>query len=178
MTIAACAPITPTPGVVVFNSGEFLAIFPEFTNINSGAPSALQNNFNLATLQLDNSCCSRVSNANTRQSLLYLLTAHITALAQGTDTQPASGTVGRVASATEGSVSAQLDMGSSTSQAAAYYQQTTYGAQFWQATVRFRTFYVAAAPRRNYGPFPYFNGPGVEYGNGGGSCGGGGYGCN
>jgi hypothetical protein len=54
--------------------------------------------------------------------------------------------VGRVSSASEGSVSASMDMGQQ-SKNAAFWLQTQYGATFWQATAKYRTMrYVL--PRR------------------------------
>ncbi len=147
MTIAACAPVTITTGVVVFSAPEFLALYPQFT-----AQSAfLQNNFNLATTQLNNTCgCSgtsppgpwpqggggsRVIDANLRQTLLYLLTCHITKLLNGEGSTPATGLVGRIADATEGTVSASVEYDA---QGGAYYLQTQYGVTYWQATAPYR----------------------------------------
>jgi len=83
--VIPCATINPVFGLVQFSAAEFLSSYPEFTGINIAAPSALANNFASATLLLNNSCCSRVQDANTRLQLLYLLTAHITAIAQGSN---------------------------------------------------------------------------------------------
>ena len=62
--------------------------------------------------------------------------------------------VGRVASASEGSVSVSLEYASSTSVNQAWFFQTPYGAQFWQATAAYRQMrYVAPMPR-NFNPWP------------------------
>lgn len=145
MTIAACPPSTPiTPGVVVFSSDEFLAIYPEFAG---AATPALQFNFNLASLNISNCCGSPVPDPNVRQSLLYLLTAHITALftpsAQNTNQPP--GIVGRISNATEGSVSVGAQMPGTIS--SAWFDQTKYGAQFWAITAVFRTMHHIPAPQ-------------------------------
>jgi hypothetical protein len=85
MTVVACTPPTFTPGIVQFSAAEFLASYPEFTGINNNAPASLANDFVGATFLLNNTCCSRVCDANQRQYLLYLLTAHIAAIHQGTN---------------------------------------------------------------------------------------------
>ncbi len=143
MTIATCPPSTPTPhGVVVFVPGDFKVSFPEFATVADGA---LTLNFDLATLQLNNSCRSAVINAATREKLLNLLVAHITQLRNGINGQPAAGIVGRVSDATEGSVSVGTDMGT-TVYGQAYYMQTQWGALFWQSTARFRRMQYVPAP--------------------------------
>lgn len=144
MTIAACPPSIPiTPGVVVFDSAEFLAIYPEFTGAD---PTALGFNFALATLNISNCCGSPVPDPNVRQSLLYLLTAHITALftpsAQNNNAPP--GIVGRISNATEGSVSVGAQFPSTPE--SAWFDQTKYGAQFWAITAVFRTMHYIPAP--------------------------------
>jgi hypothetical protein len=62
-----------------------LASYPEFTGINNATPQSLANDFVGATFLLNNSCCSRVQDANQRLFLLYLLTAHIATIFQGTN---------------------------------------------------------------------------------------------
>lgn len=143
MTIAACPPSTPiTKGVVVFVPGDFKAAFTSFATVSDGA---LQLSFNLATLQLNNSCGSRVCDANLRESLLNLLVAHITALKDGENGNPPAGIVGRVDKAQEGSVSVSTDMGTVV-YGQAYYLQTQWGAMYWQATAQFRTAVYIPAP--------------------------------
>src|SRR6201999_4036529 len=79
-------------------------------------------------------------------TLLSLLTAHITALKDGSNGQPPPGIVGRVDKATEGSVSVSADMGTM-AYGQAYYMQTQWGALYWQATARYRTMrYIPAPP--------------------------------
>jgi hypothetical protein len=82
MPVVPCPTPAPQPvfGIVDFDATEFLASYPEFTGIN---PSALANDFTGATFLLNNTCCSRVRDANQRLYLLYLLTAHIAAIHQG-----------------------------------------------------------------------------------------------
>jgi hypothetical protein len=135
MPVTGCSPTTITPGVVVFSASEFLTQYPSFTTV---ATAALQQNFNLACLMLENSCCSVVQDAPTRLLLLYLATAHITALLNGVNGQPPQGVVGRITNAAEGSVNVQTEM-LTQSESAAYWQQTPWGLAFWQATLQYRT---------------------------------------
>jgi hypothetical protein len=170
VTIGPCTNTPPTPGVVVYNQAQFLASYPEFTATNTAYPTALANNFLTATLLLNNSCCSRVVDVNVRQQLLYMLTAHLTALYQGVNGQPPQGVVGRVSDATEGSVSMSAEYASTVSMSAAFYLQTQYGATFWASTVTYRTMTYVAAPPRCYGPYGSFGAPFQGYGGYGGWC--------
>lgn len=171
MSVAPCPPssITP-PGVVVFDPAAFKASFPEFSTVADGV---LTMNFQLATLQLGNSCGSQVCNPGERELLLNLLTAHITQLRNGINGQPAQGIVGRIDKATEGSVSVGAGMGVEV-YGQPYYDQTQFGALYWQSTAQYRTFmYMPAAPvcadfgvAAVLGPNPWLGG-----GWGGGGCG-------
>lgn len=141
MTIGPVIPPTVTPGSVVFNATEFTAAYPSFTTVSA---TILQGNFNLATLLLDNTAASVVQDAPTRQYYLYLLTAHITAILNGVNGQPPSGVVGRISSATQGSVSVQTQWAANMGNAEAFFVQTPWGALFWQATVSYRTAHYVA----------------------------------
>lgn len=138
-----------TTGVVQFDSALFLGRYPEFAALNTSNPQALLACFAEAALYLDNSANSRVQQVEQRQPLLYMLTAHIAALYFPVNTATASTAVGRVSSATEGSVTVQLDMGQVTFNAA-WFLQTKYGASFWQASARWRQMQVV--PGRSYNP--------------------------
>ncbi len=84
MPVVPCpTPAQPVFGIVNYSAAEFLASYPEFTGINNATPQALANDFVGATFLLNNTCCSRVQDANQRMFLLYLLTAHIAAIHQG-----------------------------------------------------------------------------------------------
>jgi hypothetical protein len=152
-----CPPPSPiTPGVATFLYSEFIGIYPEF---NGAAQGACANNFTLATLFLNNCCSSPVCDPNVRLALLYMLTAHITFAftpCPANNNQP-SGVVGRIDSATEGSVSVSAEYMQEFSQSAAYFTQTKYGAMFWQATAQYRTMLYIGPPQT--GP----NGPGFPY---------------
>lgn len=127
---------------MVFDAAAFKAAFPSFAAV---ADASLGMAFTLATLQLNNSCGSRVCDATQRETLLNLLTAHIAALAYGENGLPPAGLVGRVDKAQEGSVSVSADMGTVV-YGQAYYLQTQWGALFWQSTARYRTMVYIPAP--------------------------------
>jgi hypothetical protein len=143
MTITACPPSTPIQtGVVVFVPATFKTLFPEFATVGD---AVLAFNFDLATLFLNNNCCSVVQSAPKRETLLNLLVAHITALRNGANGQAASGIVGRVSSASEGSVSVDADLGD-VPFSAAYFAQTQWGLMFWRATAPWRQMIYVAPP--------------------------------
>lgn len=123
-------------GVVVFDVAGFRARYPEFASV---ADATLEAYFQEATIYLDNTERSRVQDLAQRRVLLNMLTAHIAALNSGVGGQAASPLVGRINSASEGSVSVSVDMGPSTG-SSAWFQQTKYGAAFWQATTSLRQF--------------------------------------
>lgn len=83
MPVVPCATVQPVFGIVDYSAAEFLASYPEFTGINNASPASLANDFVGATFLLNNTCCSRVQDANQRLFLLYLLTAHIATIFQG-----------------------------------------------------------------------------------------------
>ena len=128
-------------GVVVFSVSDFRDQYPEFT-FNAGFSDAMLGGcFTRSTLILSNTDASPVSDLSIRALLLYLLTAHVATL-----WQRGSGSVGRVASATEGSVSASFDMPMAMN--GAWFAQTQYGASFWAATVNLRGMRYVACPTR------------------------------
>ncbi|KER03397.1 MULTISPECIES: DUF4054 domain-containing protein [Photorhabdus] len=86
---------------------------------------------------LNNTEHSCVNNLKEREMLLYLLIAHIATLQNNVDA--GNNSVGRAASASEGSVSISLDYGTTTD-AEKWYIQTPYGAKYWQLTARYRSF--------------------------------------
>lgn len=164
MTVGPCPPPTaPTRGVVTFDATEFKGLYPAFETVADGL---LQADFDVATLFLNNSCCSMVKDANVRQRMLYLATAHVAALLQGENGKPPSGIVGRIDKAAEGSVSVSAAYATMMSMSEAYFSQTQYGALFWQITAPYRSMlYVPPPPNNCIGRNP--NGPGFPWGSGG-----------
>ena len=128
---------------VVFDPAAFKARYPEFASVGD---LLLQACFGEAGLYLSNTDNSPVQNVTRRAVLLNMLTAHIAALggALSSDGQPRP--VGRVSSATEGSVSAAFEGPPPGS--AQWFQQSQYGAAFWQATSGLRGFRYLAQPTR------------------------------
>ena len=148
MTIAACPPNTPPPhGVVVFSFSEWVVDYPEFAGIGAAKGQAA---FNSATLIMSNSCRSLIQNAAKRQQLLYLLTAHVCFLRFGSNDGagtivPPPAVVGRIANASEGSVSVGVQLDGN-NQNRAWFAQTQWGLTWWTATARYRTMRYIAPP--------------------------------
>ena len=118
---------------VVFDANAFKVRYPEFTAVDNVRLSAF---FDEATLYLSNTD-KPVPNVVQRATLFNMLVAHIATLAgvlAGNSTAP----VGRVASASQGSVSVSTEYLPAGSHA--WFTQTQYGAAFWQATVKYRSF--------------------------------------
>lgn len=118
--------------------------------------------FNTATLYCSNKL-GPVPNVPLLTQLLYLLTAHVTALNFNPDgtVKPFNSPVGRLASATEGSVTATFEneYPPGTPQ---WYQQTSFGAAYWAATANYRTMRYRTPNRCGNGltgvPWLYGNG--------------------
>lgn len=160
---------------VTFSAATWHALYPEFTNVTDPMAS---NYFNRATFLCGNSAFNPAvcvtGTPGMLETLLYMLTSHIAWLnsPRGTDGNPANtgepapAVVGRVSSATEGSVSVQTDMGSADagSPSQAWYMQTRYGAEFWAMTAGLRTARYVQGPssapydRLTYGGFGIFPG--------------------
>lgn len=130
--------------VAVFNLAAFLARYPEFSSVNQTLLAALFSE--AGELYLNNTDCSPVQNITRRGMLLNMLTAHIAFIggALTADGQPKP--VGRVSQAAEGSVSATFEGVPPTPGTGAWFQQSQYGAAFWQATSSLRGFRYIAQP--------------------------------
>lgn len=139
-------------GVVIFDPAAFKLRYPEFSSVDD---TLLQQYFTQATIYLDNTDFSRVSDLAVRAMLLNMLVAHIAFLYSGANGQSPSGLVGRIDSASEGSVSVHADMPGVTANSA-WYMQTKYGADYWNATAPFRAFqYISGHSPSNY-PYGYY----------------------
>jgi len=125
-------------------------MYPEFSYI--GIAQA-QGYFNQAELYCRN-CLNIVCNVNSLTMFLYTLTAHIASLfAPAANGQASSPLVGRIANASEGSVSVATEYPAVP--AATWYVQTKYGAAFWEATKGYRTMRYIPGITRNMQPWPY-----------------------
>jgi hypothetical protein len=158
--------------VVRFDPAEFVAVYPAFATLSN---AQMQAAFDVAAIFLNNSCCSVVQDANLRQRLLYMATAHVCALIYGENGKPPAGIVGRVDKAAEGTVSVSASYASEMSMSEAYFSQTPYGAMFWQATVAFRSMAyfpppadacVGGIPGYGFGGAPWGSWPGGGCGPG------------
>lgn len=117
---------------VVFDKARFQTTYPEVR----AADAQLEMWFAQAESLLDNTGRSIVKKPEEREMLLFLLVRHFAALAERA---AQGGLVGRIASASEGSVSVSADMGAAIGNAA-WYLQTPYGATYWQLTAKYRRF--------------------------------------
>lgn len=144
---------TQTTGPVSFDYSFFQRRYPDLAHWVS--PDMGQMYFDLATLYLDPSdggasgyvqgygptgCYAvgnPVRNVAQRQILLGLLTAHIATLQAPLNGQASPATVGRVSSATEGSVSVSFDLPSMPG--AEWFGLTKWGQLAWQAMAPYRT---------------------------------------
>lgn len=168
MAVIPCTTSAPVRGIVTFSPAAFRLLYPEFTGLSD---AQLNQSFALAQLGLNNSCASRVQDANNRDTLLNILVAHISFLAYGLNdgagiVVPAPGIVGRIDAATEGAVSVDAVYEAPPNGSMAYFVQTKYGAQFWQFTAQYRTFIYAPPPPDPCLGVGFFGGP-----FGGGGCG-------
>jgi len=135
--------------VVIFNVDVFKERYPEFAGISDGL---LKSYFAEATIFLNNTDSSPVTDVDIREVYLNMLVAHIAALNSDVYQRLSSGLVGRISSASEGSVSVSVDAGSS-SPDSWWYLQTSYGAEYWQATSPYRKMVY----RPGYSPSNYPN---------------------
>lgn len=139
--------------IVIFDPAAFKLAYPLFAAVDN---SLLTNYFNIATMYLSNTDCSIVQDVNRRQTLLWLLTAHIAYLSGALNPGGVPGLVGRVSNATEGSVSVATEYPMSPN--SAWFLQTQWGAIFWQATLSLRSFRYRARPTVVEGRNGRFNG--------------------
>lgn len=120
-------------GVVVFNPNTFREVYPQFVD----TPNVrLDWWFAQAETLLNNTDCSIVKDLGERERLLMLLMRHLAALDERAEQ---GGLVGRIGSATEGSVSVSADL-SGVSGKAAWFAQTPWGLTYWQMTAKYRAF--------------------------------------
>ena len=132
--------MSDTTGVVAFVYEDWITRFPEFQQTVT-APQA-SGMFDEATILLNNTAASIVSDMGQRTSLLYLLTAHMAQLAAiAAAAGGGAPLVGPIQSVSRGSVSITVAplAGSSTNAMQNWLSQTQYGARFWVLTAKYRT---------------------------------------
>ena len=130
---------------VVFDPAAFKARYPEFAAV---ADPTLAACFDEAGLYLSNSDNSPVQNLTRRATLLNMLTAHVAYIGGLLSADGMPRPVGRVSQASEGSVSAAFEGVPPTPGSGAWFQQSQYGAAFWQATSSLRGMRYVPCPTR------------------------------
>jgi hypothetical protein len=157
--------MTTTPPVT-FDFTTWTGFFPEFSACNKTAAAGW---FLGASFLCGDETCNPVFRVpGMLEYALYLLTSHIAFLnaprdASGkpaADGMPPSPLVGRINTASEGSVSVGADMGDANagSPSQAWYEQTRYGAQYWAMTAGTRIARYVANPLVMPGVSPGFRG--------------------
>lgn len=140
---------------VVFNYAQWIARFPELAP--SVAEPLAQAYFDEATLYLSNDGSSRVKNEVKRALIFNLIVAHIAKLNAPIGGAAPSPLVGRISSATEGSVTVQTDL-QIKSESAQWWAQTAYGLQAWQALAPYRTAVYVPGHQRRMNPYGSYRG--------------------
>lgn len=133
--------------IATFSYEAWNARYPEF-NVSQVQAQAF---WLEATIHHRNDGGGPVNDIAMQAMLLNMLTSHIAMLAVGTAAQPASGLVGRISSANQGSVSVSTELAGLPGNAA-YYTQTPYGLAWWNATAVFRTAHYRPGFGRRFGP--------------------------
>jgi hypothetical protein len=161
----------------VFSYADFIAQFPEFDAVDEATISGWYTVAGATICRNDG--LGPVSNAATQAVLMMFATAHLIQLfasqvngqpnTESPSAVPSPNIVGRVSSATEGSVTVQTEMAVPPSAAAAFWYQTKYGLLWWTMTAPYRTMRYIPGPQRYFGPY----GLGALFTNGGPFWGGG-----
>lgn len=133
--------------VAAFDYTVWSARYPEFSNVTSAQALAF---WNEGTLYHANDGTGPVQDVTQQQTLLNMLAAHIAMISVGTAAQPASGLVGRVSSANQGSVSVSVE-NAGVPGTAAWFVTTVYGFSYWQATTTYRTMHYRPGFGRRFG---------------------------
>lgn len=122
-------------GVIVqFDIAQWRLLFPEFSNVTDDQLNGPV--WTMAQAYCRNDGGGPVNDVLVQTELLNLMVAHIAQLLYGSTTQPSSGLVGPIVSATEGSVSATAGVVYNTSNQ--FFLQTKYGSLFWQLALPYR----------------------------------------
>ena len=158
---------------VTFDYAGFVATFPELANVDQATVSAW---FSVSgSTVCRNDGLGPVNNLATATTLMNFATAHLIALfasqvngqpnTTSASAVPSPNLVGRIQSATEGSVTVNTEMPQPPSGTAAWWMQTKYGAFWWQATAPYRTMRYIPGPRRFFGPVFGAGAWGAGFGN-------------
>jgi hypothetical protein len=127
--------------VAVFNYSKWIGRYPEFKSVSA---EMAQGYFDEAGIYLRNDGSGPVGDATTQLVLMNMITAHIAQLNATINGVAPSPLVGRIASAGEGSVNVSTEYAAPGT--AAWFSQTKYGANFWQASAAYRTMRYSPLP--------------------------------
>lgn len=132
-------------GVIAqFDYASWVARYREFKEVDEDLVTLY---FQEATLYHANDGSGPVADSTQQLQFLNMLTAHICKLNAVVAGVEPSKLVGRVSSASQGSISVQTDnqYPPGTPQ---WFQQTSYGSAYWAVTARYRTMKYRASPGR------------------------------
>lgn len=147
-------------GVIVnFNYTNWIKLFPMFAQ-NVSPEQAVDVILPLAEQYCRNDGGGPVNSEQSQTNLLNLMVAHIAQLLFGVNGSPPTGLVGRISNASQGSVSVATEFPSN-NPSAAWYNQTQFGAAFYQAMAPYRTMRYLPGNQRSRrattpGPFGLF----------------------
>lgn len=128
---------------------EWLKKYPMYDNLTI---EQVEDLLIAATDFLENTVCSVIRDVEKRKRLIYLVAAHLAYLLyqDKNGNGGSSGLVGRLSSATEGSVSVGATMANAPF-SAEFFLQSPFGFAFWQATMVYRMgLYTPRARCRRY----------------------------
>ncbi len=131
-------------GVVVFDYPEWIIQYPEFASVTQPVAQSYFDRLTIGGL-VDNTATSIIQNLPERTILLNLAVSHLAYLS-GALNPSQRGLVGRISSASQGSVSVQTEFNSKGGANAAWWNQTSYGAEFYVSTLKYRTAFYAPNP--------------------------------
>lgn len=109
--------------------------------------------FAQATIYHRNDGTGPVCDPVVQLALLDMVVAHLAYMQYGLPGQPPSPIVGRISSASQGSVSVSTEFPGQPA-SAAWWDQTRYGANYWAATLPYRTMRYVPPVSRIFNPFP------------------------
>ena len=133
---------------VAFDYAAWIALFPEFATVTEAQADMY---FALASVEHRNDGIGPVMDATAQLLYLDLMTAHIAQLFKVQNGQLVNGMVGRVNSATQGSVTLSTDSAGFDG-IDPWLAQTQYGLTYWELTKPYHTFRYIPGPTRFFGP--------------------------
>lgn len=126
--------------VVEFNQEKFRRLYPKFTDEQTYSEELLSMYFDMAVSLIGNTDAESFAPYDPdnkiylREILLYLAICHLITL----DENQSGSTHGRIASASQGSVSTSFDLWRTGSFTGDWWSQTPCGQRFWMMSARFR----------------------------------------